>query len=223
MQCSDFESRLDAYLDTDLSEAEALAMNFHVQGCPRCQRSLATAQRLMNALRVAPVPPSRPGFEERVMGAVRRQQAARERRWFDKRVGLALAASFLAGVLVTQLSLEGTPQGAPTLAEVFVNVHQVQPVRLAFDTPRSFDDVDVTIELPDHVELRGYPNQRVIRWHTRLEQGKNVLTLPLIAREAGDGVITARLTSGDKSKRFTVLMRARGDVHSHLTNNKTLI
>ena len=213
MHCADVERQLNAYLEGDLSLQRQQDIGRHLDGCPGCRQSLNSAKRLINALRVLPAPANTPGFEDRVLAAARaaeeRPTPAPSRRRVNVRIGMALAASFLAGIFVARMPLTESPQAPAQLAAGDVGLDRAQPVRLAFNTPRAFGAVEVSIELPDQLELQGYPRQRHIRWRTSLVEGKNVLTLPVIARQPGDGVITARIRSGDKIKQFTVLTRAR--------------
>lgn len=60
MHCGECRDRLDAYLDAELSPADAEAMTAHVQGCPDCAREFAalaaTSRRLKAGLVHYPAP-----------------------------------------------------------------------------------------------------------------------------------------------------------------------
>lgn len=88
--CEWCDERLEPWLDGDLPEAEAAALEHHVEDCPRCRRETALARRVQSGLRsmeqpACPATVTR-GLEERV---------ARKRHPLFP----ALAAGLLAGAL----------------------------------------------------------------------------------------------------------------------------
>lgn len=93
-----FERELSAYLDAEISPAEADEIRRHLDGCPSCQTRLEAfreTKRLLGALD-APAPP--PDFEAGVLAKL----AQPTRPWWlgRPRPTLALAAAALAVVLV---------------------------------------------------------------------------------------------------------------------------
>ena len=120
MHCADVERQLNAYLEGDLSLQRQQDIGRHLDGCPGCRQSLNSAKRLINALRVLPAPANTPGFEDRVLAAARaaeeRPTPAPSRRRVNVRIGMALAASFLAGIFVARMPLTESPQAPAPLA-----------------------------------------------------------------------------------------------------------
>ena len=77
-----------------------------------------------------------------------------------------------------------------------------EPVRLAFTAGEPLDDVTLTLNLPPHVEIAGLPGQHQVRWQVSLEQGDNVLALPLRIMFPGDGELVAELDAEGRQKVF---------------------
>jgi hypothetical protein len=67
-------------------------------------------------------------------------------------------------------------------------------------------------ELPDGVEVEGYPGLEVLRWSGELQAGRNGLTLPLIGRRAGaGGVLKARIHYQDAQRELTIPVQTGGE------------
>ncbi len=99
MQCDDVVTRLDAYLDGELSEQSAEQVRLHLEGCPVCTRRQEQAFALAAAIR-AEVPYHRLGGEARtrIRQALARRAAPEAARSPTARRWLALAASLVLGL-----------------------------------------------------------------------------------------------------------------------------
>jgi len=104
MNCCFAKSRMSSYLDGELSGDEMLAMRRHVENCGTCRaryESESAAKRLITAL---PERDPSPGFEARVMDAVRtasgKEMPEHPSVWPTARMALALAAAAVAVFLV---------------------------------------------------------------------------------------------------------------------------
>jgi hypothetical protein len=164
-------------------------------------------ENLRLALRGMPVPEPRPGFEDRVLAnAVRGRAPARRfgpalRRhatWWAAGAG-ALAATLAWVVLIWVKS--GAP-GEPTLV---LSLNESREVPLVIDSERELDDATIRIYVTGSVALNGYPQQEV-EWQATLTRGANLLSLPVIARETGDGRIVAEIEHQGKTRRVSVAM-----------------
>lgn len=210
MNCETALNLINPYLDASLAEQDKAEWQAHIDACPSCGIQMDRARRVIRLLRAAPVELPSEGFEERVFTKVREQGETRRRsRWFAAGFCSALAASLaLWFITVPLLTKVDQSEGFPTVS---FEVSQIKTVSLAFNAPREFSHVTLTIELPDHFELDGFANEKYITWDTTLTPGKNVLSLPVIATAARKGVLVARLTSGDKTKTFSIRLVADGD------------
>lgn len=215
MNCKELQSRMDDYSDGLLDGAEVVAMQGHAAGCPACHRLLAQQDELMQSLRAMPVPPMRPGFTPQ---ALRRAAEPKQhhRRGFATGFSTALAAGVALWVTVSVI-MPGSdpvqPQLAPPpqaqaepqqegVAEVQLALHQESTVNLVFFSPKEVGEATLSIELPENVEVVGFPGERVIAWQTSLSEGQNILPLPLRANSLANSELLASIESGGTKKSF---------------------
>jgi hypothetical protein len=74
--------------------------------------------------------------------------------------------------------------------------------RVASAIAGSWPGSDLTVTLPDGIELAGFPGQREITWETSLVEGKNYLPLELIALTPVGGEVLARLEHDNRDRTF---------------------
>ena len=201
MSCPSIRSQLPDYVRATLPENEAAVVREHLQRCPRCRRRCDMEEELMSRMATQfDVPPPAPDFESRVFrelssGSGRRVHMAR---------GGAVAAALALGLFIGQSGLwqpDETGHEAIALAEV-VDTPVERTVRLAFTAGEPLDDVTLTLNLPPHVEIAGLPGQHQVRWQVSLEQGANVLALPLRILFPGAGELVAELDAEGRQKVF---------------------
>ena len=100
MRCEEVRTRLDAYLDGELSETERPQLRDHVAGCVDCGPELAALERLRDNIRgAAPRYRAPPALRSQIRSAIRREEAAhmpapRAPGW------LAYAASIMLAVAI---------------------------------------------------------------------------------------------------------------------------
>ncbi len=201
MSCPSIRSQLPDYVRATLPENEAGVVREHLQRCPRCRRRCDREEVLMSRMAAQfDVPPPAPDFESRVFGELSSGSGRRvHMAW-----GGAVAAALALGLFIGQSGL-WQPDEAVAVAEV-VDTPVVAPlertVRLAFTSGEPLDDVTLTLNLPPHVEIAGLPGQHQVRWQVSLEQGDNVLALPLRIMFPGDGELVAELDAEGRQKVF---------------------
>jgi len=198
MNCEDAQAHIQSWLDGDLSAAALNEARGHIDKCPNCRSELADYAALQNALRALPAPAPPPDLTERLWAA----QPRRRSHWPT----LAIAASLLIAVTVFPLALQQLqdPSGKTDAAEVQLPLNQSERIELALSAPRDLKQVQLTLELPPHLELKGFPSQRVISWRTDLQAGNNRLALPVKANAAGSGELVARIQHEGKSREMRV-------------------
>ena len=226
MKCSEVENQLDDYLEpsapggSGLDDRAAADIALHIQGCPQCQTELERRQTLLDALRSLPVPQPGPGFFEQAV-ANAAQSANRNRRRTDSPVRqpyatalTGLAAALLAAVLLAAVAIPDHEATAPEsgLPGIHLATGTVTPVKLAFSAEKALQDARLSVSLPVGVELVGYDGRSDISWTTDLEQGTNVLRLPLVGRTAASDILVARLDhpTGTKTFRLQVTVNQSG-------------
>jgi len=114
-------------------------------------------------------------------------------------------------------------QSASQQATVSVALNQQQTVRLMFEAQSDIQQVSLSIDLPNNMQLAGYPGRKQLSWQTSLKKGSNVLALPVMAVDPGEGELVARLNYGDKSKTVRVLLKTMDDgvLRYQLRTNKS--
>lgn len=201
MRCTEFVSKLDDYLDGDLASQDAGVLEQHAVGCASCEVLLEDRQMLRRALMDVEVTEPSADFFERALAVATQSQTAQRRSWFA-RTSTALttvaAALLLAGVAL-QTSLF-TP--ASDIPEVTITLHEVTPVNLQFASVADLKDAQISLQLPDGVELAGLTGRKQLSWRTDLQEGDNLLQLPLLGYMASTDRLIAELKHPQGSKTF---------------------
>lgn len=196
MNCSPYRHLLDEHLQGTLDATLCSALEAHLATCDACAAERSFLQALRRDLRALPVPPPREGFEARVLATLR---AAQPPQAPLRRKPAAFAYPFaLAAGLLLALGFFGAgtpvPEFDPAAGE---------PLRLVFNSDAALRDVQFELELPEGVELEGYPGERRVVWRSDLDAGSNLLELPVRA-VGGEGLLTATLVHGTEVRRFEV-------------------
>ncbi len=214
INCTKFQQQLDDWLDGKLLADEQAALQAHLQQCDTCRQQYASARELQQALQDLPVAPSSPDFAHRVMQQATRSRDTAARGWLKGSIAAgALIIALFAGYLAGNLSGTGETDGAITVA---LSPQQVRTVQLAFHSRQALEDVRLTLQLPEQIEIDGYPGRRELSWQTNLAQGSNRLRLPLILRSNDwqGGELIARLEHPSGRREFRIQARVNPPVDS---------
>jgi hypothetical protein len=203
MNCARALLLLEEQLDGPLECLAETALAEHLRVCGACAAERAAMLALQQRLAVMPLPPPAAGFADRVLARAHAANplaapALRVRPWW---IGGALAASLLL--------MSGLWTSRETLPEVLAIANE--PVRLVFRSADALQGVTIELELPEGVELRGYPGQRQLVWQSDIQAGPNLLELPVEVR-GGGGVLTATLNHGVERRQFSVRVVAAAAV-----------
>jgi len=210
MSCSTYRKNLRPWLRGELPEADAAAVENHVAGCYPCARIVENESAVLGALQSRyRVPEPSDDFENRVMAAaIRQSPAVGHRRLLSFPVaGGAVAAALALGIAVGVGLQPEAPSGTafePTNAVAGNEAVQSKSrtVRFAFNAAEALDNVTLTVELPPHVEMADYPGHQKLSWNVSLDQGENIVKLPLNILFPGEGELVARLDDGEREKTF---------------------
>jgi hypothetical protein len=205
MNCEQTNSFLDDYLDGFLDEAQRQELEAHLATCQECQMDLDNRMAVLKSLRALPVPRPSPGFEERVLRNAR--HGNRKHVGFSAGFGSAVAAGLLVWFAIGFWYPSDRPEHN-ALSVIVMQVEQPREVSLAFNVPHAIREVTFRIELPEGVEIEGYPEQRELVWMDQLPKGRNVMNLNLVARQGVNGELLARIQHDDKEQVFHVPVRA---------------
>lgn len=167
-------------------------------------------ETLKEALRRMPIPEPRHGFVDR---ALSRATAASRRetrtavsalgpfgRW-ETWLGATIGAA--AAVLVTVAVLRPQTQDAPAAA-VTLAVNEARDIDVVIDSERTLEDATIRLATTGAVELDGFENEREVEWQARLERGRNVLSLPVVARGEGPAELVAVVEHEGRSRRIAI-------------------
>jgi hypothetical protein len=185
-------------------------MDAHLENCASCRSRVREEQAMREMLRDMPVPAASTGFAARALrqAAVAHSvtNAATQKRVFASGFVAAMVVGFVLWFVTGMYGPRGEQGLAPQLqlAEVTIRLQETRRVRLAFNAPTDMERVRVSLELPEHVELEGYPGRKQIAWYTKLRKGENVLNLPLSGLKASKGRLIARLGSGTMTKEIHI-------------------
>jgi hypothetical protein len=207
MTCELTDNRLDDYLDSALAETRLSGFERHLSDCSRCARRVRTAQVLRQGLSELPVEGPEPDFFERALATgaekSRRPSGAPSSgsHWF----GIAAAAAVIALVVfaLPQTRID-TPPAPAGVAQVALAVQETRTINLVFASDEALDNVSLSVDLPDGIELAMYPGRERIQWSTRLQPGNNVLPLELVALGGTGGQLVATMRGDDREKVFRI-------------------
>lgn len=189
MTCNNFRLLWTEWHEGYLSELGAMRLHWHMEACPLCSEYDRQMLALVNGLNTLPEPEAL--TEESAARLLANVQTGSRQRHGSSFQTWALAASlivaFIGGGLFwshmnsrqLQMPVASLPE---TVAPVTLTLNRVQTVRLVLEAKRDISQVTFTIELPEGVEIAGYPGQQHLRWEGHLDKGRNGLALPLIAR-----------------------------------------
>ncbi len=208
MNCHDIHHHCDAYLEHELSDTQKHALEAHLESCPACQHYIQQAKNIRDALTKLKAPAMRPDFAEQAFDKARQQNAIVTKTRRFSGAGLALAVSLaLAGIVGVFMHHPDSTVSKP--AAIYISMRQVKDISLVFNAKEDLDKVTISIELSDNLALDGYGGRRTVSWNTSLQKGKNVLSLPIIATQSGNGTVIARLRLGNQDKTFRIRVNAR--------------
>lgn len=211
MKCSDVENYLDDYIDATASSDVQAAIETHLAHCDSCQQALAEHKAIRHALLSLPVVEASNGFEAKVFSAVRHrygESSGQPGNRFIAGFATAMVASlalWFASTLFTPVIDENAGDRQMTQT-INLAMNQTRTVKLVFEAKQALSAVTLSIELPENIDLEGYEGQKQLVWQTRLNKGQNILALPVIATHTGQGELMAKLSYGDKTKQFHIVL-----------------
>ena len=213
MNCTDIDTQIDDFVDDRLDAQQRADFQRHVDACAACAARLDEARSMLQALQQLPLVEPSADFEHRVFARLRQQHRAHMPNRFVAGFATAMAAS-LAIWFASTVYLPDDPVGSQQ-APISIAVNQAQTVRLMFEAQADIQQVSLSIGLPDNIELSGYPGRKQLSWQTSLKKGQNILALPIMAVDQGQGELVAQLNYGDKTKTFRVVLKTADDGAMH--------
>ncbi|MDZ7787407.1 MAG: hypothetical protein U5K73_04510 [Halofilum sp. (in: g-proteobacteria)] len=189
MNCEEFRNLWSDWHDGH-DDVDDAAMARHRDTCPECARHDRQMRALLDGLATLPLPGERPGHAP----------------WVGPRWA-ALAATLVIGIaLGLVLAQRDEPASTtPEAAPVELAAAGEQRIAIAIESPRHYADVEFTVQLPEGVELAGFPGQREVRWTGSLAEGRSRLRLPLrVSSDARGGELVTRIRHAGGERRLVV-------------------
>ena len=226
MQCSELHKHIDDRLDGQLSEVECAGMDHHLEHCADCRGAFAEEKAMREALRDMPVPEVSVGFAARALRRAAVANSVSHHPVRNRAFMGGFAAALVAGIVLWFVTGVYGPNGEfvtsqPQLAELSISLYETRQVKLSFNAPENMNKVRVSLVLPEHVELEGYPDRKQIAWYTNLRKGDNILTLPLSALRSEKGVFTAKIGTGKTEKKIQFYLNVEKPGFSALEASKS--
>ena len=168
MNCIDIEQRLDDILDSRLSNADQLALETHVSICDQCAAKLAEARSVSAGLSRLTIEEPSADFESRVFSKVRQHYQDKHENKFSTWAITAVAASLSIWLIANVFLPMNRFVDTDTIPIAF---NQTSTVRLMFESQKSLQQVTLSIDLSEGVELNGYPGQKQLTWKNEFKTG----------------------------------------------------
>jgi hypothetical protein len=86
-------------------------------------------------------------------------------------------------------------------------INEERDVDVALSSPEPLSNAEIHVAVSGDIGLRGFAEQRELRWRTDLDRGVNQLTLPIIALGPHGGQVLVEIQHGDKRRAFVVDVR----------------
>lgn len=165
---------------------------------------------LIKALRKLPTPQPRPGFIDEALAtamasahrrhgsAGARHVLARPETWLAAATGAAIAA------MLTWFLVQPLAPGLPRDSSIALTVNESRNIDVLIESDRELQDATIRITLTGGVVLDGFDNERQIDWRADVEQGANLLSLPVVARNAGAGQLVAVIEHGGRTRTVSI-------------------
>ena len=228
MNCTQSQQLLDDYLDGSLSDAQQNTLQAHLTECDDCSHIFEKADKVLSALKNIPVLPARADFEQRMLAFLQQDKTDRHNKshWFATGFASAFAASFALWLVFSPVSILNTPTNKVQTEKIEVvklTIQQPRTIDLVFNLNDDLDDATLSLELPDKIQISGYPGEQKLQWKTSFKKGSNRLALPLIATEVENGFLIAKLSKKGKTRVFRIQINSKYATSSRLINSQNTL
>lgn len=216
------QSKIEDFLDGQLSGDDRQRVQHHIDECTECQHIYQQEQAYRQLMREHPVPAASQDFEQRLFAPYRQPASDSHRRAFIAGFGSAIAAAVVLFVLSGILMKPAVEPVA--LPQISLTLYEAKKVNLVFDVPEAVADATFSMQLPGHVEIAGYPGHHNIEWQASLNAGKNLLSLPVVAQQSHDGELVATIRYGKQKKVFRLNLKVNpvGQTGMMVTDTETV-
>lgn len=210
MNCEQFDWLIDEFIDDRLAAAEDAAIHEHLQRCSRCADALAEHHRYLAAMRSLPSPGATPGRLAHMLRQAHLQGELAEQRRSPRGAflaGFATAAALALVVLAHQWPHQSAQSPAAEAAVLAIADQTLKrQVTVVINVPADMPTATLALDFPGSLRMEGLEDLGHVAWSVNLEQGANVLTLPLTVAAGTDlaapQTIQATVRYEDREKIF---------------------
>ncbi len=199
MNCKIVLTELDDFLDEELKPAQREQVQAHLAECESCHQAWQQELQFRQLLKEHTVPAPALGLEERAFARLPRQSVKSHKNAFIAGFSGAMAAGVMILIAATMFFNPVTQQQIPNIT---LTMHQSKKVKMVFDVPEIVAEATFSLKVPAHIEIAGKTGLHQIEWKTALKKGKNLLSLPIVAKSAESGELVAEIRYGDQVKTF---------------------
>lgn len=224
MDCVTVEKLLHsiAAQELDLPQDELVA--YHLKHCQSCHDNFAASKHYFNVIEHMAVPDLNPDRIDRLFRSTRAMQPKSSHTstnavgpWFSQGLNQGLVFACALG-LILMLGMFNRP--SLNTGESLVGAAQVLAstnISLVIEVPSDMLQADLTLQFPDQLRWDGFEELQRIEWAVDLEQGVNILELPvtLVSRLVDDQplIITASLEYQQEVRNFELPVQISDEVN----------
>lgn len=218
MNCTSTNQLLDDYERGLLDAKRRSAISVHLDNCAACRDELLEHRQYLRVMQGFLVPDPKPGQLAHMLRLARLQDENSVARGvpdqsFFKGFATAFALAAMGFVGAAQfwgpLEQANSPQSAPAIAETGL----VRDITVVINVPADMPAANLALYFPEPLRLQGLEELRHVAWPVDLQQGANVLTLPLTIKPGTNLTeplsIAARVSYHDKEKDFQLPVEVR--------------
>jgi anti-sigma factor RsiW len=191
ISCQDFRDSLDDFIDGEVTLTRSEALVSHARRCTPCRVELRRAEETKRLLRDIPAPGMPENFARQQFDQLWSSQPSIPEQTGRSRILPALVATLFLGVILG--AMVGQWQGDRSMKPeevVTLKPDEVREVAFAINSTRDFEQVSLTLVVPDNMEIVGLEGQKRISWQTQLTRGQNMLRLPVRSLGVSEGLLT---------------------------------
>jgi len=218
MNCTQTDVVLQDYINEDLSDTLTMAVSKHHQSCNECHKKYENMLNILADLRKLPVTAHTENFVQRAL-----DKASTEH--YRHNQALPIIGSALAAGLAVWFFFSSTFFSLPTNNDFDVVVgNEIQTIKVAINSENAIDKVKISIELSSNLELAGFGQRKFINWTTRLHEGVNIISLPIVGTAYGYGEVVTyvRLNDEEKIMRIKTHFKSPENVRHYVTTDTTV-
>jgi len=226
MKCENIKLAVHNYY-ANIAEAnndESIANNKdsidkHLSQCDSCQFFYKQHKTLQIQLAAIPRSKAPDTLKQKILAD---RVAQQDKKRHQRTVYLSMAASVCLAVLITfainfgnqsedSKHNEMVASTSITTTQSSISTIKNQPSQVNFlvYSEQIIDNVTFTVSVPAQMVLYGYNGRNTLSWSGKLKQGKNLLTVPVMALSEQNGVLVMKITHKNAIKEYRVAVNVQ--------------